>query len=837
TTYAWSKVSGPGTITFGTSAALSTTISANAEGTYILRFTATDGAGNSAYSDMTLVWSTTLPAVNANPAGGTLYKNSQFTQTATASSSQSLTMSYVWSLQAGPEGGAITFGTPNALTTIIAANQDGSYTLRLAATDAAGNTAYSQLVLVWDTVKPTVSAGADKTTNAQFTQTATVTDSLATTYAWSMVSGPGVVTFGSSLALSTTVSANSDGTYILRFTATDSAGNSAYSDMTLLWDTVKPTVSAGANKTTNAQFTQTATVTDTNTMIYAWTATTGGGAITFGSPSALATTISASQQGDYILRLTATDAAGNSSFGEMTLIWDTTVPSVSAGGSKTANAQFTQTATASDATALTYQWTRQSGPGVITFGSPTALVTTISASADGSYVLRLVASDAAGNSAFSDMNLTWDTVRPFVSAGTSSSRNATYTQIASASDPLGMTFLWSYTPDGPGTIVFGSPGSLSTTVTADNEGTYRLIITATDTAGNVASSGEAILTWDLTPPTLEITTLPNNSYTNEATLPISGTVTDALSGVQRFTINGAGITLDGSGTFNHSIVLAVGANVISMVSSDFAGNTSYDVRTITLDPSAPSLIINSPGSDYKTNLPNITITGTVDKECSISIHVSGGGLEQSFSNVPVSGNIFTLLINGLAVGRNSIDITATSNANLRSTKSVIVTYDNFKPLLDVTSPAGDIRSSQDSILFSGTVSDSHTGVGVTIIKDLETYRPQVVNGSFSQTIPLTEKKVYIIAVKASDEAGNESIVKRRVIYDTPNGDINGDGRVDIADALLALQVSVGMTQQLDSYLVKGDVGPLMNGLPAPDWKIDISDIVLILRTIVGSLSL
>ncbi|MHB8092226.1 MAG: hypothetical protein ACYDH8_11630, partial [Syntrophales bacterium] len=40
---------------------------ASLEGTYTIRFTATDAAGNSAFSDMTLVWDTTPPELTLNP--------------------------------------------------------------------------------------------------------------------------------------------------------------------------------------------------------------------------------------------------------------------------------------------------------------------------------------------------------------------------------------------------------------------------------------------------------------------------------------------------------------------------------------------------------------------------------------------------------------------------------------------------------------------------------------------------------------------------------------------------------------------------------------------------
>jgi hypothetical protein len=111
-----------------------------------------------------------------------------------------------------------------------------------------------------------------------------------------------------------------------------------------------------------------------------------------------------------------------------------------------------------------------------------------------------------------------------------------------------------------------------------------------------------------------------------------------------------------------------------------------------------------------------------------------------------------------------------------------------------------------------------------------------VNGAYSQVVPLSAKGLYPLTVLATNEAGSQTTVTRRIIYATPTGDVNGDGVVNIADALLALQVAAGLRPQLDNYLIYGDVGPLVNGVPAPDWKIDISDVVVILRIIVGSVT-
>lgn len=97
------------------------------------------------------------------------------------------------------------------------------------------------LGLVWyDDTDPIVSAGADNTTNTSFDQTGTATDDF---YGIERVewSGPGEIIFGNSSALTTSVSATTDGTYIITLTAWDYQGNSSSNEFTLIWDITNPT--------------------------------------------------------------------------------------------------------------------------------------------------------------------------------------------------------------------------------------------------------------------------------------------------------------------------------------------------------------------------------------------------------------------------------------------------------------------------------------------------------------------------------------------------------------------------------------------------------------------
>ncbi|MFZ4859606.1 MAG: InlB B-repeat-containing protein, partial [Desulfuromonadaceae bacterium] len=70
----------------------------------------------------------------------------------------------------------------------------------------------------------------------------------------------------------------------------------------------------------------------------------------------------------------------------------------------------------------------------------------------------------------------------------------------------------------------------------------------------------------------------------------------------------------------------------------------------------------------------------------------------------------------------------------------------------------------------------------------------------------------------------------------PDGDINDDKKTDIADALLALKMSVGIITPTAAEKLHGDVGPMNNlNKPVPDGKIDIDDVVVLLQRAVGNI--
>jgi subtilisin family serine protease len=373
--------------------------------------------------------SNTAPVVNAGTDQTiTLPATANLTGTATDDGlpNPPATLTTTWSMVSGP--GTVTFTNANALTTTAAFSAAGTYTLRLTASDSALSTSDDVVITVNPSptnTAPVVNAGADQTVvlPATATLSGTATDDglpnppAALTTTWSMVSGPGTVTFAHDGALNTTASFSAAGTYTLRLTASDSV-LSTTDDVVI---TVNPTpvntapvVNAGTDQTITLPATASLSGTATDdglpnppaALTTTWSTVSGPGTVTFANANALVTTASFSAAGTYTLRLTATDSTLSTTDDVVVTAnpaVTNTAPVVNAGADQTITLPATATlvGTATDdglpnpPAALTVTWSTVSGPGTVTFADANALSTTATFSAAGTYTLRLTASDSA----------------------------------------------------------------------------------------------------------------------------------------------------------------------------------------------------------------------------------------------------------------------------------------------------------------------------------------------------------------------------------------------------------------------------------------------------------
>jgi parallel beta-helix repeat protein len=135
-----------------------------------------------------------------------------------------------------------------------------------------------------------------------------------------------------------------------------------------------------------------------------------------------------------------------------------------------------------------------------------------------------------------------------------------------------------------------------------------------DILGNEAT-GTISVTLDTQPPLLVVIHPPVGFVTNNANLVVTG--------VTEF---GANVTLNElpalvqNGMFNSTVLLQSGQNIITVKAIDRAGNVAVVTRTAVLDQSPPGLTISEPSSGARTENSKITVRGTTDPGCTVTVN-------------------------------------------------------------------------------------------------------------------------------------------------------------------------------------------------------------------------
>jgi flavin reductase (DIM6/NTAB) family NADH-FMN oxidoreductase RutF len=324
-TYQWTMVSGPGTVSFGDAAAPSTTATFSEPGSYVLRFAASDSLLSS--SDDLVVTVNSAPTVNAGPDAQATLGVSFLLQGTVQDDGVPTngTLTVTWTVVGGP--GNATLVTPDSPITQATFDAEGTYVLRLVGSDSVATSSDDITIVVTRPNRtPIVSAGPKQlvTLPAGANLVGTVTDDglpagAAVTVSWSVVSGPGTVSFSNSTSNNTAALFSAAGDYVLRLTATDTEFT-ASSEVQVKVRTPAmneaPVVSAGPDKvigltnvaTLNGSFTDDG-LPEGIPVTVSWSKISGPGTVTFENGSVTNARATFSSVGTYVLRLTANDSA------------------------------------------------------------------------------------------------------------------------------------------------------------------------------------------------------------------------------------------------------------------------------------------------------------------------------------------------------------------------------------------------------------------------------------------------------------------------------------------------------------------------------------------------
>ncbi|CAI0737340.1 Antitoxin of toxin-antitoxin stability system [Serratia fonticola] len=510
--------------------------------------------------------------------------------------------------------------------------------------------------------------------------------------------------------------------------------------------------------------------------------------------------------------------------------------------------------------------------------SVTVPVGDLQALPDGTPVLNVVVTDPAGNSNTLNSTVVVDKVAPTLTVSVIAGDdvlnsaevllNQTVSGTASIGD-AGRTV--TLTLNGKTyTAVVQPDGSWSTSLptadlTALSDGSYNLVATLTDSAGNSTSVTHAIGVdaSALNAPVLTIGTFAGNNIIDgaevQATQTLSGSSLNVEVGqIVSITLNGKTYTatVQADGSWSTSVpaadlaLLTNGSVTITAEVADKAGNPASATHDVTVDLTQSALAIAPITGDNQLNAieaaAGISISGSstnVAAGASITIALNGKFYE---AIVQADGSWTTTVPSAdltiLGDGNLTVTVSATDEAgNLVTGSQQLGVLINSLPVATLNTPFGDgylnkAESTSDQTL-SGTTGVSGSGQTVSVVLGGKTYTGIVDNnGNWSVSVPSADLVALpdgptSIGVTVGDVAGNTSSITSSATVDltvpvlTINT-ISGDDIINIAESQQALQIT-GTAPINDSgqpVVVKVTINGLTyNGLVLADgsWSVTI----------------
>ena len=247
-----------------------------------------------------------------------------------------------------------------------------------------------------------------------------------------------------------------------------------------------------------------------------------------------------------------------------------------------------------------------------------------------------------------------------------------------------------------------------------------------------------------------------------------------------------------------------------------ANGVAAALAPITINPVAPL-----------TNNKSLPISGAKETGATVQVKVNSGVAVQADSP---SANTWTATLTGLTEGVNNITVSSTDLSGIVSTATTAVTLDTTPPALTINPITAPIKG--DDFFLSGTVEE-----GIIPVISISTAQAQAgpistSGGTWSTTLSLLGVGKNDITVTATDKSGNVTRAAATINV-FADGIFNGTKIPNLSDAVKALRIVVGIITPTADDLRHGDVAPL----GAPDGKIDLNDVLLIMRNVVGSINL
>ena len=290
-----------------------------------------------------------------------------------------------------------------------------------------------------------------------------------------------------------------------------------------------------------------------------------------------------------------------------------------------------------------------------TFSQAVSLVT-------GSNIVTTVATDNAGNITTDTRTIILDRTAPVITI-TSPADNSVVNNpsiiVTGTTDKIATMRI--SLNSGPTVTAATNATTFSLPVTLETNTNNTIVVYATDLAGNLSTSKRS-MTHDDTKPALAITSPNQDMGTNQATITISGTVSDRTDITLLVTCPTASIgnlSTPTSTTWNADITnMQQGTNIVTVLTTDQAGNSTSVLRNIissqtpiTIDP------VRTP-----TNNSQQLITGTMELNSTVMVSSPATMGTVSYPTTTT----WQVIIAGMTEGANIISATATDLAGYTS---------------------------------------------------------------------------------------------------------------------------------------------------------------------------
>ena len=247
--------------------------------------------------------------------------------------------------------------------------------------------------------------------------------------------------------------------------------------------------------------------------------------------------------------------------------------------------------------------------------------------------------------------------------------------------------------------------TVSENVDADNAGTYFVIYSVSDEAGNTATATRTVYVVeedeDITDPTVIISSPANGSSYNILSQSLTFTATDENLESCEYSIDN-GVTRTSvdctSGEQTYVNLTAVeGLNTWIVYAYDESENegsasVSFTIDTTIDDTTAPNITMISPENDEEIKSRSLDVELTVDEDATVTLQLDDEEAELMNND---EDHIFTYELTGLDNGEHTLIITATDTAG--NVKTQTVTFDvNKKSSKSSSTVIVDAESSDES---------------------------------------------------------------------------------------------------------------------------------------------